>query len=101
MSDFSQQLIDRSGYAGEGFAELYDGSRPRPPAVIRDVLVRCAGGDRPALVIDLGCGTGLSTRLWAEHAYRVVGVEANPAMIERARASSPASRPVSSAKRST
>ncbi len=90
MSGFSQQLIERSGYAGEGFAELYDGSRPRPPAVVRDVLVRCAGGDRPVLVVDLGCGTGLSTRLWAGHADRVVGVEANPAMIERARASSPA-----------
>jgi SAM-dependent methyltransferase len=90
VSGFSQQLIERSGYAGEGFAELYDGSRPRPPAVVRDVLVRCAGGARPALVVDLGCGTGLSTRPWAGHADRVVGVEANPAMIERARASSPA-----------
>jgi ubiquinone/menaquinone biosynthesis C-methylase UbiE len=90
MSDFSQQLIGRSGYEGEGFAELYDGSRPRPPAVVREVLIRCAGGGRPSLVVDLGSGTGLSTRLWAGHADGVVGVEANQAMIERARGCSPA-----------
>jgi SAM-dependent methyltransferase len=84
VSRFSQELIDRSGYEGAGFAELYDGHRPRPPAVVREVLVRCSGGLRPRLVVDLGCGTGLSTRLWAGHADRVVGVEANPVMVARA-----------------
>jgi len=91
MSAFSRELIDRSGYAGDGFAGVYDRYRPRPPAVIRDVLVRCAGGRRPRLVVDLGCGTGLSTRLWADHAERVVGVEANPAMATLAREQEPSS----------
>jgi len=84
MSDFSRDLIGRSGYAHEGFADAYDDARPAPPPVVLDVLERCAGG-RPRLVVDLGCGTGLSTRAWAGRSERVVGVEANPAMLAIAR----------------
>ena len=84
MTDFSRDLIGRSGYALEGFASAYDGARPRPPAVVLEVLERCAGGP-PDLVVDLGSGTGLSTRAWAGRAKRVVGVEANPAMLAIAR----------------
>lgn len=40
--------------------------------------------ERPGLVVDLGAGTGLSTRVWAGRADEVVGVDANPRMIERA-----------------
>jgi protein-L-isoaspartate O-methyltransferase len=29
----------------------------------------------PALVVDLGSGTGLSTAVWAEQARRVIGLE--------------------------
>ncbi|HZI36523.1 MAG TPA: class I SAM-dependent methyltransferase, partial [Gaiellales bacterium] len=85
MSTFSRDLIGRSGYANEGFADHYDGARPSPPAVVLDVLSRCAGG-RPRLVVDLGSGTGLSSRAWAARAEGVVGVEANPAMLARAQA---------------
>jgi len=88
MSAFSQELIGRSGYLTEGFADVYDRYRPSPPSEVLDILTVVAGVERPALVIDLGCGTGLATRAWAEHADEVVGVEPNPRMIERARAAS-------------
>jgi SAM-dependent methyltransferase len=86
VCEFSQRLIDRSGYLGEGFAGVYDRYRPAPPESVLDVLAFVAGVERPDLVVDLGCGTGLSTRAWADRAERVVGVEANPRMVERARA---------------
>jgi SAM-dependent methyltransferase len=85
VSEFSQRLIDRSGYLGEGFADVYDRYRPAPPTTVLDVLAFVAGVDRPGLVVDLGCGTGLSTRAWADRAEGVVGVEANPRMLEQAR----------------
>ncbi|HET6849876.1 MAG TPA: class I SAM-dependent methyltransferase [Gaiellales bacterium] len=85
MSDFSRDLIGRSGYDLEGYAGAYDDARPGPPEVVLDVLERCAGG-RPRLVVDLGSGTGLSSRAWAGRAGRVIGVEANPAMLAIARA---------------
>jgi SAM-dependent methyltransferase len=86
MSSFSQELIGRSGYLEEGFANVYDHYRPSPPREVLDALTFVAGVDRPRLVVDLGCGTGLATRAWAEPADEVVGVEPNPRMIERARA---------------
>jgi SAM-dependent methyltransferase len=85
MSAFSQELIGRSGYLSEGFADVYDRYRPSPPREVLDVLTLAAGVERPRLVVDLGCGTGLATRAWAELADEVVGVEPNPRMIERAR----------------
>lgn len=58
-----------------GFADLYDKYRPAPPAVLADLLTRMANVPRPALVVDLGSGTGLSTRYWADTADQVIGVE--------------------------
>src|SRR5439155_1377999 len=37
--------------------------------------------ERPRLVVDLGCGTGLSTRAWSGIAERVAGIEPNSAML--------------------
>jgi SAM-dependent methyltransferase len=90
VSEFSSTLIGRSGYELEGFAEIYDASRPAPPSALLDVLMHVAQTPRPRLVVDLGAGTGLSTRVWAAPADEVVGVEANPAMIVRARAATDA-----------
>ena len=85
MSEFSRELIGRSGYEREGFADVYDEHRPSPTAAVVDVLLLLAQIVRPGLVVDLGAGTGLSTRVWAERAEEVVGVDGNPRMIERAR----------------
>jgi ubiquinone/menaquinone biosynthesis C-methylase UbiE len=53
--------------------------------VLVETLLQVAGVERAALVVDLGCGTGLSTRAWTSFSERVVGVEPNLAMLERAR----------------
>ena len=91
MVDFySRELIDRSGYEGADFAQHYDVHRPRPPEAILDVLCLLAQTQRPRLVADLGSGTGLSTRAWAERAEQVVGVEPS-AMKLRAEAETEAS----------
>jgi SAM-dependent methyltransferase len=84
VTDFSQKLIRSSGYERTGFAERYDRHRPRPPDVLLETLCRYARVERPALVVDLGSGTGLSTRAWSGRAQRVVGVEPNPAMLAAA-----------------
>src|SRR5437867_24681 len=77
----SRELIAASGYDRTGFASRYDRFRPRTPRALVDLLCRYALAGRPALVVDLGCGTGLSTRVWSDVAERVVGVEPNGAML--------------------
>lgn len=42
--------------------------------------------ERPADLLDLGCGTGSLALLAAEQGHRVTGVDSSPAMVERARA---------------
>lgn len=84
VSEFSRALIESSGYERAGFAGGYDRFRPRPPRVLLDVLCRYARVERPRLVVDLGCGTGLSARAWSGIGERIVGVEPNPAMLAAA-----------------
>jgi len=79
--DFSKELIARSGYDRPGFAARYDRFRPRTPQALVEVLCHYARVERPALVVDLGCGTGLSTRIWSGVAEHVVGIEPNAAML--------------------
>jgi SAM-dependent methyltransferase len=64
-------------------AERYDRSRPSyPDALIDDLL-----GPKPAGldVLDVGCGTGIASRLMAQRGAKVLGVEVAPRMAEIAR----------------
>lgn len=57
-----------------GFAELYDESRPAMPLYPVEIIRRYLG--KPAdTVVDLGCGTGLSALIWHGHCRRIIGVE--------------------------
>jgi SAM-dependent methyltransferase len=79
-----RRRLEQSGYHRPGFAAGYDKYRPGPPAALPDLLASTAGVERPGLVVDLGSGTGLSTRIWADRADHVVGVEPNDAIREGA-----------------
>ncbi|MBI4770847.1 MAG: class I SAM-dependent methyltransferase [Chloroflexi bacterium] len=68
-----------------GFARVYNSYRPRPPAALLELLPRLARVERPRLAVDLGSGTGLSTRFWAGRAGSVIGVEPSDDMRREAR----------------
>jgi SAM-dependent methyltransferase len=72
-----EEMVDLSGNAERfsGFADTYDRFRPHPPLVLREVLLRLAQITAAHLVVDLGSGTGLSTRFWTTVAADVVGIE--------------------------
>lgn len=57
-----------------GYADVYHMARPRCPRFVVECLVNYLG-HFPQTVVDLGCGTGLSTRLWGTAAAEVIGVE--------------------------
>jgi len=63
-----------------GKASSYDQARPTPPPALLDLLTQLIGLPHPALVVDVGSGTGLSTAIWGERAERVIGIEPNADM---------------------
>jgi SAM-dependent methyltransferase len=63
-----------------GFASSYDRARPTPPPALLDLLTQLIGMPHPALVVDVGSGTGLSTAIWGERAKLVIGIEPNADM---------------------
>jgi ubiquinone/menaquinone biosynthesis C-methylase UbiE len=71
----------------DGVAELYDAARPGYPETLVDQVSRAAGlrpGDR---VLEIGCGTGKATRLFAQRGVRVVALEPGSNLIGVARRS--------------
>lgn len=67
-----------------GKAENYDRARPAPPPALLDLLTQYIRQPQPALVVDLGSGTGLSTAVWAGRAAHVIGIEPNADMRQEA-----------------
>jgi SAM-dependent methyltransferase len=68
-----------------GEAIMYDQTRPTPPSLLIEILTQLIHTPRPALVVDLGCGTGLSTFIWGERADHVIGIEPSDDMLTQAR----------------
>ncbi len=68
------------GAVWTGKAGDYDRARPTPPPDLRDPLTQLIHVPHPALVVDLGSGTGLSTTIWGARADRVLGIEPNEDM---------------------
>lgn len=69
----------RAGSFGED-AQAYDRWRPRYPAAMFDDLLAGHPADRPAAVVDVGCGTGIAAAELAARGCDVVGVEPDPRM---------------------
>lgn len=76
-----QTNIDRFS----GFEDTYDQFRPEAPRQVIGILTEYLQ-HRPDLVLDLGCGTGLSTLVWRDQADRIIGIEPNDDMRGKAQA---------------
>lgn len=68
-------------------ADVYAKFRPGYPDDVIDRILDAAGM-RPApagtVVVDVGCGTGISSRAFASRGLRVIGVDPNAAMLDKA-----------------
>jgi SAM-dependent methyltransferase len=78
------RLLSEPAYRG-AFVARYDELRPKPPEELFELLVSLAPSAPPALVVDLGAGTGISSAPWTAYADRVIGIDANPEMLAHAR----------------
>lgn len=68
-----------------GLSGQYDRYRPSTPIEKLRWILAVYGSPDDITVVDVGCGTGLSTIPWAQHAKQVFGIEPNPEMISVAK----------------
>eukprot|EP01111_Echinosteliopsis_oligospora_P015156 TRINITY_DN5894_c0_g1_i1.p1 TRINITY_DN5894_c0_g1~~TRINITY_DN5894_c0_g1_i1.p1 ORF type:complete len:275 (-),score=69.08 TRINITY_DN5894_c0_g1_i1:46-870(-) len=85
MTNVVDQNVSR--FSGVEFADTYNTSRPTPPSVVLNILSSIAKQDRFKVVLDVGCGTGLSTRIWYDKCDLIIGIEPNDDMRKSAEAS--------------
>jgi SAM-dependent methyltransferase len=62
----------------------YDRYRPDYPAALFDWITATTGVAAGARILDIGCGTGISTRQLAARGYDVIGIDPNADMLARA-----------------
>ncbi|MGI9104182.1 MAG: class I SAM-dependent methyltransferase [Terriglobales bacterium] len=67
--------------------EDYARYRPGYPAELLELLRRECGWTPEGAIADIGCGTGILSRIFCEQGNRVYGVEPNESMLQSARES--------------
>ncbi|MBT3318277.1 MAG: methyltransferase domain-containing protein [Clostridia bacterium] len=70
MDDIAQKNADRF----TGFSDTYESSRPAMPLYPVKIVKKYLGRI-PDVVVDLGCGTGLSTVIWEGNCSKAIGIE--------------------------
>lgn len=63
----------------------YDQYRPSYPTKLIDWVITSTKIKPSDTVVDIGCGTGISTRLFAEKGFSVIGIDPNNDMLKDAR----------------
>src|SRR5258708_10038126 len=69
-----------------GLAQGYARCRPTYPNAAVDRIISQSGIGLGSLLVDVGCGTGISSRLFAGRGIPVIGVEPNEEMRRAAEA---------------
>jgi len=67
-----------------GLADVYAQSRPSYPDEALDFIVAHCGLKPGDTMVDVGCGTGISTRLFAQRNLQLIGIEPNDDMRAKA-----------------
>jgi SAM-dependent methyltransferase len=80
MTDIHRQRQAAESFGGE--ASRYDRARPSYPSAMAERIVAASPGRS---VLDVGCGTGIASRLFRAAGCRVLGVDVDGRMAEAAR----------------
>lgn len=66
----------------DGFSDIYESSRPTLPRQTFEILKKYKSSIET--IVDIGCGTGLSTKVCEEFADRVIGIDPSNEMLKQA-----------------
>ena len=77
--------LNADRFTGNEYVNTYDSFRPKPPIDILQQALNYLDKPKALSVLDLGCGTGISTEVWSEYADEIVGIEPSEEMLAIAR----------------
>ncbi len=80
--------LNADRFSGNEYVNIYDKYRPSPPIEILQQTLNYLGKPKAELILDLGCGTGISTKVWEGYANEIIGIEPSVEMIEIAKSKS-------------
>lgn len=63
-----------------GLGQIYAKARPAYPDEAIDFIIQKCGLNEKSLLVDVGCGTGISSRLFAERKIPTIGIDPNDDM---------------------
>jgi SAM-dependent methyltransferase len=66
-------------------AEHYERYRPSYPVPLIDWVLGTTGVNPPARIADIGCGTGIATRMFAARGFDTIGIDPSEDMLHFAR----------------
>lgn len=82
LNDVQDDRINSSRFLG--FARLYENNRPTIPDAACDMVLNYLE-HKPEQIVDLGCGTGLSTMAWIGKCDNITGIDPNEEMLSIAK----------------
>lgn len=82
LHDIQDDKINSNRFLG--LAQLYENSRPTIPNYACDIVSNYLEY-KPNLIVDLGCGTGLSTLAWIDKCDNIIGIDPNEEMLSIAK----------------
>lgn len=74
--------LNADRFTGNKYISTYHQFRPKPPAGIIEQTLNYINKSEKVKVLDLGCGSGISTQIWKEYADRIIGCDPSSEMIE-------------------
>ena len=80
--------LNADRFTGQEYVNTYDKYRPGPPVEIIHQALNYLNKSRAEKVLDLGCGTGISTQIWRDFAKEIIGIDPSSEMIDVARSTS-------------
>lgn len=76
--------LNADRFTGDKYVRDYDKYRPTPPNDILLQTLNYLNKPKANRVLDLGCGTGISTVIWNDFANEIIGVEPSKEMLSMA-----------------
>ena len=77
--------LNADRFTGDEYINIYDKYRPTPPKEILRQALNYLDKPKAKRILDLGCGTGISTKVWENAAEEIIGVEPSKEMIKIAK----------------